>query len=68
MLAVTGDVANTASANFCVFRHLTDIMGVMPATRALLTIGFTQRYFQPFEQFALLCIRRRAGLILNLCA
>jgi hypothetical protein len=56
--AVTGDVADTASADFCVFRHLADIGGVMPATRAFLTFGFAQRDFQSFEQFALLSISR----------
>ena len=63
LLAVTGDVAHTASADFRVFRHLADIGGVMPAARAFLTFSFTQCDFQPFEQFALLRISGRARIV-----
>lgn len=39
MFAITGDVADTASADICMFRHLADISSVVPAARTLITLG-----------------------------
>ncbi|MDI5754588.1 hypothetical protein MJL79_32135, partial [Salmonella enterica subsp. enterica serovar Montevideo] len=38
-VAITGDVADTASADICMFRHLADISSVVPAARTLITLG-----------------------------
>lgn len=39
LFAITGDVADTASADICMFRHLADISSVVPAARTLITLG-----------------------------